>query len=496
MEKINENEMSMKELLESEVAHDLHVHDVIKGEVVEVTDKYAKINLNTFTEGTIYLDHFTTDRSVTSLKDLISVGDMVEAEVTKISENSENSEILLSRLNTLKTVDFEEFKQNNPVETNVEAKVIKVLPNRGYILTNGKINMFMSYRDLKDPIAPLNQGEVVSVKIISYDDTKKNAYVSRFAAIREERRHAYEERQRQHEEYVAQKEAEHAEYVKEREEEYNTFKVGDVLKGTVANIVPYGVFVKFNKVQGLIRLKDVDHAFIKSAADVVTVGDEIEVKVMSMENGKLELSRKALLKTPYEIFKESHNVSDIIKGKVTNKMPFGVLVELAPHVTGLLHKSEFSWNPNDNLMASLKLGDEIELAIIKFEDEKSKISLSRKPLIDNPWARVEGNVGDKVEAKIIEVLDKGFKIEALGVDGFTPFNAIDTGEKNLKASEIYQVGDTFTGIVTELDTRRWNLQVSERAYKNQIEREQFENYMNDDHEENNTTLGDLFKDKI
>lgn len=494
MEQINE--MSMEELLKEEEARELHVHDVVKGEVVEVTDKYAKINLNTFTEGTIYLDHYTTDKNVTSLKDLVKLGDVVEAEVTKVNENGENSEILLSRLNTLKGIDFEEFKANNPVESNVEAKVVKVMPNRGYILSNGKINMFMSYRDLKDPIAPLNQGEVVSVKIISYDDQKKNAYVSRFAAIREERRHAYEERQRQHEEYLKQKEAEHLEYVKEREEEYNSYKVGDVLEGTVSNIVPYGVFVKFNKVQGLIRLKDVDHAYIKSAADVVNVGDKIQVKVLSTENGKLELSRKALLKTPYEIFKETHSVSDVVKAKVSNKMPFGVLCELAPHVTGLLHKSEFSWNPNDNLMAYLKLGDEIEVAIIKFDDEKGKISLSRKPLIDNPWAKVEASVGDKVEAKITEVTDKGFKIEALGVDGFTPFNAIDTGEKNSKASDIYQVGDTFTGVITELDPKKWVLIVSERAYKNQIEREQFENYMNNDTEESKTTLGDLFKDKI
>ncbi len=492
MEQIKE--MSMEELLKEEEAKELHVHDVVKGEVLEVSDKYAKVNLNTFTEGTIYLDHFTTDRNVQSLKDLVKIGDVIEAEVTKLSENGEGSEILLSRLNLLKDKDYEEFKASTPVESNIEAKVVKVLPNRGYILSNGKISMFMSVKDLKN--STLNQGELTKVKIINYNDDKKNAYVSRYAVIREERQHAYEERQRRHEEYVQAKQAEHEQYVKEREDEYASYNVGDVLKGTVVQIVPYGAFVKFNKVQGLIRLKNVDHSFIKSASEVIKEGEEIEVKVISKEKGKLELSRKDLLKTPYQLFKEKHQVADVVKAKVSNKMEFGILCELAPHVTGLLHKSEFSWNPNDNFQASVTHGDEIEVVIIRFEDAKEKIALSRKPLLDNPWQRITIKLGDKVTVKVSQVEERGFKVEVDGVDGYAPFNTIDTKERNIKASDIYQVGDTFDAIVTELEPRRWHLVVSERAYKNQVEREQFENYMNDNHEEMTTTLGDLFKDKI
>ena len=488
------NEMSMKELLEQETAHELHVHDVVKGEVVEVNDKEAKVNLNTFTEGTIYLNHFTTDRSVQSLNELVKVGDVIEAEITKISENGESTVILLSRLNTLKNVDYEEFKANHPVESNVEAKVVKVLAGKGYILRSDKIEMFMSAKDLRDTI--INVGDCFPVKIISYNDDRKNAFVSRYAVVREERRHAYEERQRKHEEYVAQKEAEHAQYLKDREDEYNSYNVGDVLKGTVAKIVPYGAFVKFDKVQGLIRLKDVDHAFIKSASEVINEGDEIEVKVISKEKGKLELSRKELLETPYAIYKKNHNVSDVVKARVANKMPFGVLCEMADHVTGLLHRTEYSWNPNDNYAASLKIGDEIEVAIIRFEDDGEKIGLSRKPLIDNPWARVDAHVGDKVTVKVSEVLENGFKVEALGVDGFVPFNQISTKDKNTKATDVYQVGDTFDALITEFNPKRWTLVASERALNSQLEREQYENYMQDGQEEMTTTLGDLFKDKI
>lgn len=485
-------EMSMEELLKEEGERELHVHDTIKGEVIEVTDKYAKVNLNTFTEGTIYLDHYTTDKSVDSLKKLVKVGDVIEAEITKITEG-ENSDILLSRLNTLKKDNYLKFKENNPVETNVEAKVIRVIEGKGYILNNGVIDMFMSVKDLK---TPLQKGDIVAVKLISYDDNKQNAYVSRYAVVREERQHAYEERQRAHEEYVAKKEAEHQEYIKEREEEYKTFHVGDKVHGTVCRIVPYGAFVKFDKVQGLIRLKDVDHQFIKSASDILHEGDEVDCLVVNIDNGKLELSRKALLKTPYQLYRESHDVSDTVKGHVINKMPFGVLVELEKNVTGLLHKSEFSWNPNDNLMASLLIGDEIEVSIIRFDDANEKIGLSRKPLIDNPWNRVETSVGSKVTGKITEVKENGFVVSLLGVDAFLPFNAVDGGEKKLKATDLYQVGDDVNCIVTEFNPKKWILNLSEKAYKAQEEREQYENYMQNEDETKATTLGDIFKDQL
>ena len=143
----------------------------------------------------------STGRSVDSLKKLVKVGDVIEAEITKITEG-ENSDILLSRLNTLKKDNYLKFKENNPVETNVEAKVIRVIEGKRYILNNAVIDMFMSVKDLK---TPLQKGDIVAVKLISYDDNKQNAYVSRYAVVREERQHAYEERQRGHEEYVAKK---------------------------------------------------------------------------------------------------------------------------------------------------------------------------------------------------------------------------------------------------------------------------------------------------
>lgn len=478
-------EYSMEELLNETQMTELKVHDVVKGEVISVTDKCAKINLGTFTEGTIYLDHFTTDKSVESLRKLIKVGDIVEAEVTKVSgEYSENSEILLSRLNTEKKDNFLKFKEENKEGTNVSAKVVKVIKNVGYILNYAGLEFFMSVKDLKD--TQLSVGEVLSVKIISYNDDKQSGYVSRYAVIREEKEKEYQERLKAREELEQQKKA-----------EIEALNVGDIVKGTVYKFVEYGAFVKLNYASGLIRLKEVDHEYIKSASEKLAIDEVVELKVLSKDNGKLELSRKACVKHPVEIYCETHKVSDTVTGKVVNKMAFGVLVELAPMVTALLHRSELSWNPNDNTMGSLLIGDEVTASIIKVDVEGRKLGLSRKPLLDNPWERVDAQVGTVAEnVKISEVLENGFKVEAFGVDGFIPFNKIDTQGKNIKATDLYQVGDTITALVVEIDPKRWVLVLSEKDFKAMEERAHFEKYMNEQDEETTTTIGDIFKEAL
>ena len=224
-------------------------------------------------------------------------------------------------------------------------------------------------------------------------------------------------------------------------------------------------------------MKELDHKFVKDPATVVNVGDDIKVKVIKKENDKIELSRKACIISPYQAYKKEHNVGDTVKGKVVNKLPFGILVELTTDVTALLHRTEFSWNPNDNLMASTLIGDEIEAAILKMDDENEKINLSKKVLIDNPWDRVKCQVGDEVEATVTEVSSKGLNVEAFGVDGFIPSRAILLEGKSSKLEDYYSKGDLVKALVSEVNPKRWILTLDQKAYKNQEERKQFEQYM-------------------
>lgn len=466
---------------------ELKLHQIVKGEVIKVDHKSASINLNSFTEGKIYLDHYTLDKNATDLREYLHVGDILEAEITKIDQDGDSSEILLSRLNLEKNKYFEEFKEEAKAGTlNVVGRVVKIIPNKGYVLDYKGISCFMPIKDVKEE---LHVGDKIEVRVLNVDETRKNAFVSHFVIEREKR-------QKEHEEYVLKKQQEHEEYLRMREEELQKLHVGDVVKGVVSNIVPYGAFVRLDKVQGLIRLKEVDHDFIKSASERISVGEEVTCKVISLDNGKLELSRKALIESPFEAFVKNHNVGDKISARVVNKMPFGVLCEVAPKVTGLLHKSEFSWNPNDNLMASLLIGDEVEVAILNIDKDKEKIGLSKKALIDNPWSRVTCKVGDDATGEITEVSSKGLKVSVFGVDGFIPQRFVVTDAKSSKLEDYYAVGDKISAKVYEVNTKQWILNLNQKAYEEEVSRKQYEEYMEKEEENKKTTLGDIFQDEL
>jgi small subunit ribosomal protein S1 len=483
-----ENNMSMEELLNEQEGSQVRVGDVVTGEVVSLHERVAYVDINQPTEGQIYLNYFTNDKDVESFAGLLKVGDKVTAKVTRISETKTgDSVILLSCLDMIKDEELNKLNEQVKLGTvDVTATVVKV-NEKSYELRYNGLRLFMSIRDSKEPF---EKGANVLVRITEVNLEKRFAFCSHYLIVKEQK-------EKEHAEYLAKKEAEHKAYEEARAAEVESLHVGDTVEAVVSKILNYGVLVKLDKAQGLIKMRDLDHKFVKNPTEIVKVGDKVTVKVTKNEDGKLEFSRKACIDSPYQVYKKSHNVGDTVSGKVVNKLPFGLLVELAPEVTALLHKSEFSWNPNDNLMASTLIGDTIEAAILKMDDENEKVNLSKRVLIDNPWSRVEANVGDVCEALITEVSSRGLKVEAYGVDGFIPARAVVLDGKSNKIEDYYAVGDKITALVSEVNPRRWILTLDQKAYKNQQERLEFDKYMNTQEEEKPVqTIGDLLGEEL
>lgn len=478
--------MSMEELL-NESSESVKVGAIVEGTVVQIDHKVIYVDINQPTEGVIYLNYFTTDKNADSFDGLVNVGDVVKAKVTKVEETKDGSVILLSCLDLLREKVYQELKEQVAQGVvDVLAKVVKV-NEKSYELSYNGARLFMSIKDTKDE---LKKGDSIMVRITEVSQEKGLCFCSHYLIVKEER-------EKKHAEYVAQKEKEHALYEEARNKEIESLVVGSEALGTVSKILPYGVIVKFDKAQGLIKMRDLDHNFVKDPTQVVNVGDKVKVKVVKNENGKIELSRKDLIASPYQTYVAHHHVSDTVKGKVITKLPFGMLLELDKDVTGLLHKSEFSWNPNDNLMASTLIGDELEVAIINTDDANEKISLSIKALIDNPWSRVEAKVGDETEALVTEVSSKGLKVSAFGVDGFIPARSVVLEGKSQKIEDYYNVDDKVKCIVTEVNPKRWILTLDQKAYKYKQERLEFDKYMSNEEDSiKSTTIGDLLKKEL
>lgn len=437
------------------------VGDKVTGKVLSVNERSISLDIQTWTEGTMYIEYFTLDKDVTSFKGLVKVGDVIECQITKISEE----QILLSRLGEAKKEAFNEYGTKNvdkPITVSIKKKV-----NRGFITSYNGVEFFLPEADVHENA---KIGEKVKVLVLRVDEERSTGLVSERAykkALENEK----------------------------RANEFASLKVGDVIEGNVSKLQPYGVFVKFGSLQGLVRNKEIDHVFISNPMDLYKEGENVKAQIISLDGGKIELSFKSLKKSPIELYAENNKVGDTIKAKISQKLPFGIVCDLDENVNGLLHKSEFSWNPNDNLINNVKIGDEIELAILKIDVDNNKVSLSKKALIDNPWSRVKANVGDIVEGKVLEVSSKGLKVETLGVDGFVDIRDIKLEKNSSKLDDYYAIGDNVKGIIKKLDTKQWILEIDLKAYQTQVEREQFEEFLDKQQDEEPvTTLGDIFKD--
>ena len=459
MKNVNENfDMGSISLPKS-----LKVGDKLDGVVVSIADDNTiMLDIQNFTEGTMHLDHYTKDKSVTSFKDIVKIGDVIKCEVAKVTEEH----IYLSRLNQIIVENFQKLVAEFEANNNVVVTVKSLVNGKGYVCEVLGNRVFM----------PLNQAsegvkinDKVEVRILRVDEKKRDAVVSR---------------------RVIEQEIYHDNKAKELE----SINVGDVLTGTVVKVEKFGAFVKFNYNQGLLKANQLAHTFVDVTKEL-TEGQEIEVKVIAKEDGKLALSRKALLKTPFELFAEAHKVGQTVVGKVVNKLPFGLLIELAPNVRGLLHASEYSHNPNDNFNNCVVIGDEVETAILKIEAKGEKVSLSRKALMDNPWSRVNAQYGDLVDFKVVEINEKGLKVEALGVDGFVPTSDAIIELKNASLESYYAIGDEGKAYITDIKPREWFLKLSIRKYLVEQERKSYEKYL-EPAEEVTVTLGEKYKDLL
>jgi small subunit ribosomal protein S1 len=449
------------ENFEFDMPKDLAVGDKVTGVVVQVEDKTIYLDVKSFTEAVMHLDHYTKDKNVTTFKGLVKVNDEIKCQVTKINEEH----IYVSRLNQLVDEAFKEVVNANEAGDAINV-VVKKEVNKGY-LTEYKANQLflpvaLAGKDVK-------VGDKLKVKIVEVEEAKKRAVVSRKAILDEE-------------------------YKEEKQKQLDLISVGDVIKATVVKVEKFGAILKNGNVFGLLRASQVSHKFVDITAEL-KVDDELEVKVIKKENDKIEFSRKALLKTPFELYVEAHKVSDKVTGKVVEKLGYGLILELAEDVKGLLHKSEYSHNPNDNLSNCVKIGDELEVAIIKIDNQKEKLSLSRKALMDNPWEKVNAKLGDLVDVKVTAVADNGLTVSALGVDGFIPASEALVEKKNDSITNYFAEGDEAKAVITEINPKEWKLKLSIRKHLDAEARKEFEEYLNNQ-EDVKTTLGDVFKDVL
>ena len=409
-------------------------------------------------------------KSQAYLKDTKStIGKKVKLQVLKVDK--QNNSIVGSRK---VLIEAERANRKQIIEKLLESDepvegTIKKITSYGMFVDVGGVDGLVHYSEIsyKGPVNPsklYEEGEVVPVKAIGYDEAKRHLSLSVKAAT-----------------------------PNPWDDLADQLEVGDAVKVQVSNIEPYGVFVDLgNDVEGFLHVSEVSwDKNIKHPKDYLEVGQEIDVEIVEMdfEKQKLRVSLKNVLPKPFDEFKKSHRAGDVVKGEVTTITDFGAFVRIGG-VEGLLHNEDVSWDRSVKARDLLKVGDEVEVKIVRIDHDNEKISLSKKDLEESPVEKYAKNhkPNEIVKAKVRDIKDFGVFVELEeGVDALIRHE--DLGEK--KAEDL-EIGEELEAAIAFIDTEKGRIRLSVRKVNRIKEKEALDSY-NDD---TKITLGDVIKDQL
>jgi len=294
----------------------------------------------------------------------------------------------------------------------------------------------------------------IEFKVIKLDQKRNNVVVSRRAVIETENS-------------------------VERDELLENLQEGQEVKGIVKNLTDYGAFVDLGGVDGLLHITDMAWKRVKHPSEIVTVGEEINVKVLKFdrERTRVSLGLKQLGEDPWVAIAKRYPESTRLTGKVTNLTDYGCFVEIEEGVEGLVHVSEMDWtNKNIHPSKVVNLGDMAEVMVLDIDEERRRISLGLKQCKANPWEEFSSthDKGQKVSGKIKSITDFGIFIGLDGnIDGLVHLSDISWEVEGEKAVLDYKKGDEIEAVVLQVDPERERISLGIK----QIAADPFNNYL-------------------
>lgn len=343
-----------------------------------------------------------------------------------IKEKGRNN-LTISRTDLVKKEELDYFNSIN-VGDIVDGKVKEVL-DFGVILELGPTTGFIhisevSWDQVSDLIEKFGINDIVKAKIIEKDDEKRKIKLSL--------------KQLEVDPWIEFK---------------NTHTVGDIVKGTVKEVLDFGLVVEISRNKGFVHISELAWNNAAKVLKEYKEGDVIEAKIISIDDEKknIKLSVKQLFENPWDSAKEKYSIGDVLERPIAEVFEFGLLVELEKGIEGLLHVSDLAYRRVSNLPSKYNVGENIKFKIINFNNEKNRLSLSAKALLDDVWEKIEEkyNVGDIVKGKVINVQDYGIFIEIQeGIEVFIHKNEF-SWDKNENSE--YRTGDEVEFKIINID---------------------------------------------
>ncbi|MGO9776866.1 MAG: S1 RNA-binding domain-containing protein [Terracidiphilus sp.] len=407
----------------------------LKGVVVSLTAEQVFLDIGYKTEGVLPRSAFDNNA------DNVKPGDSFPVSVTGRNEEHYYE---LSRFKVAQPRDWSALETAFAERLAVVGTVTEVI--KGGVSVDVGVRAFMpaSRSGTKDA-AELEKlvGTQITCRITKLDVTDENIVVDRRVVLEEQARGLTEIRR-------------------------GAMKEGDTVTGTVRSIMPYGAFIDLGGIDGLLHVSDISHIRVTKTEDVLSVGQELQLKILKIdpETKKISLGLKQLQPEPWQTI--SLAVNQRITGTVTRLMDFGAFVEIEPGIEGLIHISEMSYgkklrHPSD----ILKQGDRVDAVILAIKPEERRISLGLKQTLPDPWTEVQRNfpVGSQIEGPITKLMNFGAFVQlADGVEGLVHISEI-TAERRLNhPSDVLRAGQIVKAQVLAIDLEKRQIKLSMKVF--------------------------------
>jgi small subunit ribosomal protein S1 len=418
----------------------LKENEIINATVSEINKNFILVDCRAKMEGMIPIEEFKNDNELENLK----VGSIIEVYLERIE--SFKGEIVISRekarrMNAWKKME-KVFETQEELVGYITGKV-----KGGYICTVDGLPTFMpaSQIDIR-PLKKIDHLMNTPVKVIAtrIDKNRGNVCTSRRAVLEKS------------------KNAEVKEVLK-------NLKEGDIVEeAKVKATTDWGIFLDINGIDALLHVSDLSHGRVKKPADMVTIGQSMRVKITKIDSvtNRVSASVKALTEDPYASLAQKYKVGEIYEGTVTKIMDYGCFLRLEDGVEGLIHNSELSWT-NRNIQPGkvLSATQQIKVKIVSIDADAKRISLSYKETQENPWKKIQDQIGTVVKVKIKNITDKAIFAEMgdTGLTGMLHYKEISFNENELDLKK-YKKNDVISVKLVEIkdDKIRFSMRALER----------------------------------
>jgi small subunit ribosomal protein S1 len=399
--------------------------EIVKARILRVTEKAVILDVGFKSEGSVPRDEFKENEDLT---------EGTEVEVYLENLEDEDGVVVLSK----KKADFlrvwEKIREAYESGTAVAGTLTRKIKG-GVTVDLMGVDAFLPGSQIALRRVPNIEdllGETYEFKIIKLNKRRRNIVVSRRVLLEADRE------------------------VK-REKLKKELEVGQVRKGVVKNITDFGAFIDLGGMDGLLHITDMSWGRVGHPSEVVSIGQELDVKVLDIdwERERLSLGLKQLQPYPWQDVEVKYPVGSRVRGRVVSITNYGAFIELEKGVEGLVHISEMSWTRNVRHPSKIvTLGEEVEAVVLKVDPNEEKISLGMKQIEEDPWHAlpVKYPVGTRLSGKVRNLTSFGAFVEIEpGIDGLVHISDMSWTKRIQHPSEVVKKGDEVDVMILGVD---------------------------------------------